>query len=342
LNQIDQWINEVSYGKTRFQGDVFGWYPVPKDLECSNPDRDYEREIIDAADPFIDFTAYQRLLILYPTPMLSISCTVTGYSTVGKVTRVTQDGRIRASISVLNAYALLLPDMALRGALHELGHGLGVLHANAWSCGTRSHPLNDLVDRDSSCKHIEYGNPFDIMGVSGGAFPPTRAMPHMNAYFKELLGWLEEADVVVAQDGEYTLAPIEIGDSDAADDTPVYPKALKIPRTLNPATGEPVTWYYVEYRQPIGEDKNLAGRPRIYNGVLIQWVYNGRMSRRLDARLLDATPETNTFRDAALAIGEEFFDSYAGITITPITGTDTSLTLIVSGVPTHDLESCCH
>jgi hypothetical protein len=63
-----------------------------------------------------------------------------------------------------------------------MGHELGVMHANAWRCESKS--------LDEDCYHAEYGNSYDAMGHGSNAM-------HFNAFYKDILGWLDPADKVI-------------------------------------------------------------------------------------------------------------------------------------------------
>lgn len=63
-------------------------------------------------------------------------------------------------------------------AAHELGHNLGLLHANFWT------PSAGSGDPAGAGSNSEYGNPFDRLGGGGGL------RSHFTASFKERLTWL--------------------------------------------------------------------------------------------------------------------------------------------------------
>jgi hypothetical protein len=95
-------------------------------------------------------------------------------------------------------------------------------------------------------------------------------------------------------------------------------KALKIPQSFNFATGK-MTYYYVEYRLPIGADNFLstaayASEP---SGVFVHLGTDGDAT----GYLLDMTPATvnpTFFHDASLAVGTTYTDPGSGMSITPM------------------------
>jgi len=120
---------------------------------------------------------------------------------------------------------------------HEMGHNFGLYHSHSLDCGASVYA--------TTCTMSEYGDTMDIMGGASSA--------HTNAYQKERLGWLDYGvsppSTTVTASGTYTLAPFEQPGTD--------PKALKILQAVDSTTGRQ-TFYYVEYRQPIGFDAYLS------------------------------------------------------------------------------------
>src|SRR6185295_6073542 len=139
--------------------------------------------------------------------------------------------------------------MTLRTVAHELGHNFGLYHARAMDC----HP--NVVG--SSCSAIEYGDILDILGQSG-------VTGHSHANQKERLGWLNYGSspgiTTVQTTGSYWIDPYETVGSN--------PKALKIQKFTDPTTGKK-TWYYVEFRRPIGFDSFISGNSNLMNGVMV-------------------------------------------------------------------------
>jgi hypothetical protein len=187
--------------------------------------------------------------------------------------------------------------IALRVVAHEMGHNFGLYHAQTLDCGTS--PIG------SSCTANTYGDLFDIMGTSTG---------HFAAFQKERIAWLAASDLppvtTVTTGGTYWLDPFEpLGGTS---------KALKILKSTDSSGAR--TWYYVEMRRAIGNDSFLSGYPGILNGVLI---HTGSESTGDSAYLLDMTPETDSFTDAALPVGRTFTDTSANVSITPVAVSNT-------------------
>jgi hypothetical protein len=147
-----------------------------------------------------------------------------------------------------------------------------------------------------SCSSIEYGDTVDIMGSSAG---------HFNAFQKERLGWLgygaSPPITTVQSAGTYTLDPY-------AAPANGNPKALKILKSSG-------TWYYVEFRRPVGFDAFVSSYPGVTNGVVI---HTGSDSGANSSHLLDMTPATSSWWDPALAVGKSFTDRDSGVTITTL------------------------
>jgi len=174
--------------------------------------------------------------------------------------------------------------------IHELGHNLGLWHANAW---TPDDPLVPLGAGTS----LEYGDAFDTMGPArGGAW-------HFNAWEKRHLGWLPATDIVaLSGDATVALAAHDLGTAPAG-----MARALRIARDGDRD-------YWIEFRRHAGW---LDTRPGVHGGVTLRWDPWARSNG--GTHLLDATPGSADGReDATLALGRTFSDPAAGIHITPI------------------------
>lgn len=173
-------------------------------------------------------------------------------------------------------------------AAHELGHNLGLNHANFWDTSGQS-----VIGTGTS---VEYGDSFDTMG-SANAGPK-----HFNARYKNLLDWLPASDVItVTRSGAYQITAFD-------DPSALGSRALKIARDTR-------TNYWVEFRQKYVSNKWLM------DGAGLRWAGNANES----SRLLDTTPGSAAGKDdSALLIGRTFSDRAAGIHITPLRKVGTS------------------
>ena len=176
---------------------------------------------------------------------------------------------------------------------HEMGHNLGLYHSHGYNCSA------GIV---SGCSVNEYGDTFDVMGYSRSN--------HFNSFQKERLGWLNSGTspsiTTVTEPGTYTLEPYE---------TPGGVKALKVLYSTDPLTGRR-SYYYLEYRQPIGFDTSLSSYTSVLNGVVARTASETSGN---SSYLLDLTPPPYpAVYNPALAVGDSYEDSTAGITITPV------------------------
>ena len=187
---------------------------------------------------------------------------------------------------------------------HEMGHNFGLLHAASLRC-------TGMIG--GTCSVSEYGDPFSTMG--------NQRAGHFNAAQKSLLGWIASGTTPTHPGGTvtYVLSPIESGGGT------LY--AVKVPTPNANRT------YWIEFRQPIGFDA--------WTG----WTSNGAQLRVAspfetycsgcdgwsdDTELVDATPGTSSFNDAALLAGSTFSDPSYPVTISVLSATSTALTVQVS------------
>ena len=184
---------------------------------------------------------------------------------------------------------------------HELGHNFGLLHAASLRCTGQAI--------GGTCSASEYGDPFDVMGNISGM--------HFNAMQKSLLQWIPASSVKTHSGGTqtYALTPIE-SPSGAS-------YAVKIPALTNRT-------YWVEYRQPLGFDSGLSAGgagAQIRVASPFETTCSGCGD---DTELLDMTPATTTFSDAALQAGQVFNDTANNISVSVLSQSPTLLTLQVS------------
>ncbi len=211
-----------SYNKMWFTGKVYKLKldrNPPDDSMCMSG-LDIQDKVVIAAikEQNIDLGKYDRVLYI---PSI-------GYcSVVGKNTVEIDNKKYNLSESAVGWDSLRF-NIDLKHLdhtlAHEIGHALGVLHANSIQCNI-----------SSSCLHSEYGNPFDVMGHGLGDF---------NALYKEQLNWLTSKDFLnITKSGDYKIVNLE-GDS-----------GIRAAKIVNPNIG-PLSVMYVETRSNI---KNYYG-----------------------------------------------------------------------------------
>ena len=179
--------------------------------------------------------------------------------------------------------------MTLYGTVHELGHNLGLDHAKSLTCRDAS---GNPVAVSDDCTLAEYGDWFDIMG--GHPAGDGSSGGHFSAPHKEELGWLAGRWASVTATASYVLPPLENGAGGV--------QALHI----STATRD----YWLEYRQPVGNDSAFAGYPGITNGLLVHLDFVNT------TQLVDMTPgSAGRFFDAALPIGDTWSDPEGTFTL---------------------------
>src|SRR5262249_26455434 len=137
---------------------------------------------------------FNRFVIMMPA-----SCGLPASSSVGCL--------VNGSLPMMSSTYLPFPAATgnLNLLVHELGHALGLAHANTLDYG--SIPLGALDDAGID---LEYGDPFSVMGLSLSA----GGQPVMADYSAEhkalLLNWLgQSAYQQVTASGTFTLSPYE-------------------------------------------------------------------------------------------------------------------------------------
>jgi hypothetical protein len=195
---------------------------------------------------------------------------------------------------------------------HEMGHRLGMFHANSLSCTAEDGtPGGTPVPISDKCTSKVYGDPFSIMGASAISAPMCRQRlsRQVSAFHKVQIGILPTTNVKsITQSGDYFVNFMNV-----ASPNPTAPMVLRfvLPGGL--------LAYYVDVRKTTGAfDSYPTGSPAV-NGVAI-FRNNSSFQQGYivpdDTNLINAgNPADTSFSQAMLPVGASFRDAVGKITI---------------------------
>lgn len=215
----------------------------------------------------VDLTGYQHYVYLFPSVP---ACSWAGTA------------QMPGTNSFLNG------TIAVDVIAHELGHNLGAHHASAANCvdgaGAR-------VAFSTSCTFSEYGDPFDVMGMSDN---------QSDAFRKVGYGFLSAAQTqTVTTSGTYTVASSSVGGPGI--------RSLRVERA-------PGDFWYLNIRSTAGQfDDFFMANPAV-TGLTVRRA--GDYGPAVRTLLIDMNPNTPYFGDAPLGPNRTFTDTEAGISIT--------------------------
>ncbi len=184
--------------------------------------------------------------------------------------------------------------------IHERGHNFGLLHSNALDCGSNQYL--------QGCEHIEYGNEFDKMGASDGAFV-------FNADQQRKAGWKSETKdfIHIKENGTFWIDRLTTEKNNRKIGAYIYP------------TGSDKKAFMVEYRQAHKYDNNLSSWifRNVDKGIHLYSYMSSSSSDKSPylgnyPRYIDSSPtELPYHQDTAYSsLVGEFFDPIYGIGIT--------------------------
>jgi hypothetical protein len=182
-------------------------------------------------------------------------------------------------------------DYVTFGAIHELGHSLGLAHAQSLRIGGRNGNVMTFPGLDIT----QLGG--NVIGFREDTGDPTNAMSyaqvlaHFGAYDKSQLGWIAPI-IGGGKDQTYELTPL------ARRGGALY--GIKVPMKQFRSTSNRVYW--IELRDGFGFDASLAPQNR---GFVVS-VANDFSC--IPTCALDAHPETQTLADSAFQAGDTFTD----------------------------------
>ena len=277
LDSVNGYLKEASFGlrelvgKVNPAGDLYGYYTLASPKSPCNPDRWKQEAIAAASAAGVNTAGYQHVMLVFPS---SDQCNWGGLGEVG------------------GSFSWFPHPYYSHSVPHELGHNLGLSHANAYDCrsadGTR-------VAMSDTCTSKEYADPFCAMGGN---------VRHFSNYAKGRVGWLADSNIktFTAGTNTATLAPIETASS-----------SVQVLRVYKDSPGGRARYYYLEYRRPNSGWDNFSPAIPVVNGVTIRLAQD--FSRGDVTNLIDTTPGTDSYGDAPLLAGKTFRDRKAKLTI---------------------------
>ena len=308
-HSVDGYWREASYGKTSASGVVLGPYTLSDSLTC---DQGFTiaNQAIAAADPFVDFSVYNRVFIVMPRAGSGCHAgvAVLGCTTISSPSK----GSIQGSLAWLAADSVSpANDAGVQLAAHEGGHTFGLNHASSLSFG--NVPLGSA---GSAGTHDEYGDRYSDLGI--GFYFASYYIGHYAAPHKAAIGWFAPGNVQdVTSSGTFLLQPYEVTTSGL--------QALRVRRGLSGNS-----WLWIEYRQPIGYDATFQPYgTQPYAGALIHYEDPPTYPGYTHLLAFDlAAP--GSFGSPALEAGSSWQDPYSELSLTVNSATSSGLTITIN------------
>jgi hypothetical protein len=183
-------------------------------------------------------------------------------------------------------------DIDIGTIVQENGHNMGLNHASAITCTG-----GPFADNLSGCRHDEYGDHFDTMGLG---------QRHMHVWPKLYMGWFGGCNFVkVTSSGTFHLLPIAA----ACDGV----QAIQVPfpgGKTRPFQSVTLTSYYLEYRSSLGFDSGMTPQVFIHTAPS---PLTANTKSNPHSWLINASGNS---KNPGLVSGGSFSDPAGGLTIT--------------------------
>jgi Ca2+-binding RTX toxin-like protein len=274
------YYNEIAPGKITLTGDVLGWFTLStKQSVC--PTGAYSEILQDMINAGHSPTGYGRVLVMFPG---TNACRINLANGT-----VFYWGGLAGNPTWYNGLT------ATNGLVHELGHDFGLFHAGSYRCVNSS---GQPVVLSAHCTTSTYGDPFDPMGGSINHYHVWN-LRQMNLFPSTIVKQVTTGGTYTLTESEQLVAGTN--------------QLIRIPRQKNP-DGSVRNWFDLDMRVPFGYyDANIPKGVYLHIEPLQLDDPNGGASV---SQLVDGTPATDTFADAALPIGLTVSDPTFGVSIT--------------------------
>ena len=294
---VPSYYSEISYGKLKIQGDLYGWYTLPyththygrdckaiNDADCSGINQSWKiaNDTIALVQKDVNFANYDYFMFIHAGEGQETS------QVKNDIWSVTYfNASITTSSITLESFSIVpeieaAPNVANGDWCVEFAHLLGV------------PDLYDITNGPDNGKTLL--GQWELMDKGSWNGDPPGSLPaHMTSWPKIQLGFISGPQLAIASTGT---AVIQVDPTETASNNA---HTIKIPITSS-------QYYLVEVRRQIGFDAALPE-----SGVLITFVDESKTSGKV--KLVNADPETADLTNAAWQLHRTFSDDKHGLSI---------------------------